>query len=142
MKNYQEIPDEICKLVRESKSLAIWPIEESPMVPSFQAGRYFQDHGWDVYPVHDTCERTLDVMCYRDIRLIPDDYDILYLFCDPDRLPIIVNEIFNADFIPPLVITHEGIIDLESLDRLTDGGVKIVMDIDLVDLYKWCMEME
>jgi len=138
MKNYKDIPEKIRKLVTNSKSLAIWPIEESPMTLSFQAGRYFQDQGWDIYPIHDTCERTLEVACYRDIRLIPDDYDILYLFCDADHLPVIVNEIFSADYVPPLVVTHEGIIDLESRDRLTDGGVENVMDIDLVAFYKWC----
>ena len=139
MKNYEKIPDEIIELIKSSKSLAIRPVEESPMAPSFQAGRYFQDRGWDIYPIHDYCERTMEVTCYRDIRLIPDDYDLMYLFCEPDRLPIIVNEIFNADYIPPLIITHEGIIDLDSRDRLTDGDVINLMDVDLVDLYKWCI---
>jgi len=142
MKNYSAIPDEIKKMVLEAKSIAIWPIDESPMTDSYQAARYFQDRMWDIYPVHDYLDRILEVQVYRDIRLIPDDYDILLIFCDVDRLPETVNAIFNADYIPPLLWTGEGIIDLETIDRLNDAGILNMMDTNLVEFYIWLTDEE
>jgi predicted CoA-binding protein len=142
MKNFSSIPDHIRDRVRSSTRIVIWPIDENPMSDSYQIGRYFQDEGWYLFPIHEFEDRILDVICYRDIRLIPEDYDILYVFCDPDRLPIVVNEIFNADYQPPLVWTHEGIIDLESRDRLTEAGIMNVMDFDLRDYFEWQRDRE
>ncbi len=137
MKNYEDIPEEIRNQILQAKSLAIWPLDENPMTDSYQTARFFQDNGWYIYPVHESADRLLDVNCVRDIRLIPDDYDILYVFSDIDRLPMIVNGIFNADYEPPLVWFPEGIIDLETIDRLTEGGIKNVMDTDLMEFYKF-----
>ena len=142
MKDFASIPDNIRDHVRKSSRIVIWPIDENPLLDSFQIGRFFQDEGWYLFPIHEYADRILDVICYRDIRLIPEDYDILYLFSDPDRLPMVVNEIFNADYTPPLVWTHEGIIDLESIDRLTDAGILNVMDFDLRDYFEWQRDQE
>ncbi|HDS30575.1 MAG TPA: CoA-binding protein [Firmicutes bacterium] len=134
-----EISPEICAKVMSSTSVAIWPIDENPLSESFQTARYFQDQGWRVYPVHDWIDRICDELCYRDIRLIPDDYDILALFIHPDKLAEVVNSIFNADYIPPVVWAHTGILDLEQLDRLREAGIMAVMDRNLMETHKeWC----
>jgi len=137
MKNFSEIPDKIREHVLNSKKLAVWSMDPNPMSEPFQTGRYFQDQGWWLYPIHELEDRILGEQCFRDIRLIPDDYDILLLFCDIDRLPDVVNAIFNADYHPPLVWGHEGVIDLQSYDRLEEGGIMAVMDYDLRDYHSW-----
>jgi uncharacterized protein len=130
-KDFACVPENIrCRIVG-SKSIAIWPLDENPLSESYQAARYFQDHGWKIYPINDLCERILDQLCYRDIRLIPDDYDILFLFVQPDQLPETVNAVFNADYIPPVICTHTGVEDQCSFDRLMDAGITTLMDIDL-----------
>lgn len=131
-----DLSDEIRAKVMESRSLAIWSIDEAPLSESYQTGRYFQDQGWRLYPIHDRLDRILDENCCRDIRLIPDDYDILLLFIHADRLPEAVNAIFNAEFTPPVVWTHTGIIDLEQFDRLIDAGVMTVMDRNLMEVHR------
>jgi predicted CoA-binding protein len=123
-----------------AESLAIWPIDEDPLSESYRIARYFQDKGWHLYPIHDQVERILEENCYRDIRLIPGDYDVLLLFVYPDRLPEVVNAIFNAAYRPPLVWAHTGIHDQESFDRLTDSGVLTVMDHDLMEFHKYWLE--
>jgi predicted CoA-binding protein len=139
--DFNDIPDSIREKVLSSGSMAIWPIDENPLSDSYQTARYFQDLGWRIYPVHDRCERILDEPCFRDIRLIPDDYDILLLFCAPDRLPETVNAIFNADFVPSMVWTHICICDQKSYDRLVDGGVDAVMGFDLREAHRrWSEE--
>jgi predicted CoA-binding protein len=61
------------------------------------------------------------------------------LFFTPDRLPEVVNSIFNADFVPPVVWAHTGIVDLGQLDRLHEAGILAVMDRNLMDMHKeWC----
>ncbi len=137
MKDFLDIPDEILKKVLEAHSLAIWPVDSNPLHDSYQIARFFEEEGWIIYPIHEHEERILDFPCFRDIRLIPDDYDILLLFVHIDQLPVVVNEIFNADFIPPLVWMHEGITDLESRDRLNESGLMVVMDMDLRDFFSW-----
>jgi len=137
MKNFEIIPPEIRELVLRSGSIAVWPVDPSPLSDSYQIARFFQEEGWTVYPVHDWLERILDVPCYRDIRLIPDDYDILLLFMELERLPEAVNAIFNADYVPPLVWGHVGLVDLESVDRLTESGVLVVMDTNLKEFYQY-----
>ncbi len=131
-----QISDEIREHVLQSRSLAIWPLDENPLSESYRTAHYFQDQDWRLYPIHDHLDRLLEENCYRDIRLIPDDYDILLLFVDVDRLPEVVNAIFDADYIPPLIWAHTGIIDLAQLDRLTEAGVKVIMDRDLMDTHR------
>jgi len=139
MKDFRDIPDPIKSAVMNARSLAIWPIDESPMSDSYQTARYFQDQGWDIYPIHDLLDRILEVPVYRDIRLIPEDYDILLLFVQPDTLPEVVNAIFIADYIPPLIWAHEGIVDLASIDRISQAGIMVVMDRDLRLFHQfWC----
>lgn len=134
--NLTEIPDHVREHVRGAKSIAIWPIDDNPLSESYRIAHYFQDHGWRLYPMHDRCERLLEENCYRDIRLIPDDYDILLLFINPDDLPETVNAIFNADYMPPLVWTHSGIFDQQSRDRLIEADISVVMDKNLMDCHK------
>jgi predicted CoA-binding protein len=137
MKNFEAIPEEIREITLKSKSLAIWSIDENPLSDSYQIARFFQDEGWAIYPVHDSCDRILEVLCYRDIRLIPDDYDVLYLFCDPESLPHILNHIFLADYQPKLIWTHTGIIDIDSRDRCFEGNIPVVMDTNLREFYEY-----
>ena len=140
MEQRHEISDDLRKRILEARSIAIWPIDENPLSDSAQTARFFLDRDWMVYPIHDQCERVLDEKCYRDIRLIPDDYDILLLFMYPEQLPEAVNAIFNADFQPPIVWSHTGIFDQLSFDRLTDSGILTIMDSDLMEIYKELLE--
>jgi len=142
MRDFSEIPEDIKEKVLSAKSVAIWPISESPMSASYQIARFFDDSGWYIFPIHAHEEKLLDYPCYRDIRLIPEDYDILLLFMDVDQLPVVVNDIFNADFTPPIVWAHEGIVDLETMDRLIEGGIPVIMDCDLRDFYTWATDRE
>jgi predicted CoA-binding protein len=136
MENILAISDELRDIILKAGSIAIWPIDINTLSESFQTARYFQDQGLKIYPIHDRCERILEEMCYRDIRLIPDDYDILLLFVSSDQLPEVVNFIFNADYMPPVIWTHVGVFDQTSYDRLVEAGVQVVMDQDLMDMHK------
>ncbi len=142
MLDFRDIPDDVRSHVLNSSSLTVWPIDESPMATSYQTARYFQDQGWDLYPIHDLLDRILEVPVYRDIRLIPNDYDILLLFTDVSQLPEIVNAIFNADYRPPLVWAHSGIHDLFSMDRLIEAGIMVVMDRDLKAFHQYWVDRE
>jgi len=133
-----EIPDELRARILKCNSIAIWPIDENPLSDSYQTARYFQDRGWKVYPVHERCERILDEPCFREIRLIPDDYDILLLFTPSEQLADVINFVFNADYVPPIIWTHVGIFDQISHDRLVEAGISVIMDQDLRELHrKW-----
>jgi predicted CoA-binding protein len=115
---------------------------QDPTSYSYQIARFFEGEGWYIFPVTNFGGKILNFPCYSDIRLIPDDYDILLLFMNVDQLPIVVNEIFKADYQPPLVWGHEGVIDLETRDRLTEAGIPNVMDCDLRDFFTWARDCE
>ncbi|HEX9745602.1 MAG TPA: CoA-binding protein [bacterium] len=130
------IPEKVKQIILDANSMAIWPMDEYPLSKPYEIASYFQDKGFRLYPIHDLEERILEEQCYRDIRLIPDDYDILLLFTQPDQLPETVNAIFNSNYIPPVVWTHVGIEDLESFDRMNEAGMNIVMGKDLMKRYR------
>jgi predicted CoA-binding protein len=142
MRNYAEIPSAIREKVLKAKSLAIWPMSQDPTSEPYQIGRFFEDEGWYIFPVINFTGKILNFPCYSDIRLIPDDYDILLLFMNVDQLPIVANEIFKADYQPPLVWGHQGVIDLETRDRLTEAGITNILDCDLRDFYTWARDRE
>jgi uncharacterized protein len=135
-----EIPDEVHERLMRPGGLAIWSLDPNPLSDSYQIARYFQDQGWRLYPINERTEKLLDEICYRDIRLIPDDYDVLMLFVNPDALPETVNAIFNADFVPPIVWAHSGIFDEESFDRMVEAGIKVVMDRNMMDCHRFWVE--
>jgi predicted CoA-binding protein len=140
MEQWLEIPDELRRRILAARSIAIWPIDQNPLSDSAQTAQFFVDLGWVVYPIHDQCERVLDENCYRDIRLIPDDYDILLLFAYPEQLPDVVNAVFDADYQPPIVWSHTGIFDQQSFDRLTEAGILTIMDSNLMEVFKELLE--
>lgn len=138
-----DLPIDVKKKILSAKGIAIWPVDENPLSESFRTALYFQDMGLRVYPINDYCEKLGSEPCFRDLRLIPDDYDILLLFVQPANLPNAVNAIFNADYVPPVVWTHRGIFDQASFDRLNEAGIITVMDEDIVELFeKWIDEVE
>jgi hypothetical protein len=136
MESCTDIPDEIRDRILRARSMVVWPIDDDPLSESYQIARYFQDQGWRIHPIHECEDRLVEEQCCRDVRLVPDDYDILLLFTPSDALPEVVNSIFNADFVPPIIWAHTGIFDQQSFDRLTEAGIIAVMDRDLMKTYK------
>ena len=137
-----KIPDNLRERIMQCKSIAVMPFDDNALSECYRTARFFQDLGWRIYPIHDRCERIIDEACYRDIRLIPDDYDILLLFCSSDQLPEVVNSVFNADYMPPIVWGHTGTFDRDSCDRLFEADIMVVMDRNLMTVYRTWLEEE
>ncbi len=127
---YDQIDDEITKLVLDAKEIAVLGCSSQPMKPSHYVPRYLQDQGYIIIPITTNrfVERVLEERVYRDLMSVPYDYDILVVFRPSGEIPVVVNNIFNAPYQAPLIWFQAGIFDQESFNRIEEAGLRCVMD--------------
>ncbi len=130
MRRFNEIDDDIERMVIQAKEIAVLGLSSMPQKPAQYVPKYLQDQGYIIIPINTNqyVDRILGEKVYRDLMSVPYDYDILLVFRPSIEIPEIVNAYFNAPHQAPLVWFQAGIFDQESFDRIESAGFKCVMD--------------
>ncbi|NNE63730.1 MAG: CoA-binding protein, partial [Gammaproteobacteria bacterium] len=69
--------DQIRRVLRENKTLAVVGLSANEMRPSYFASKYMQDHGYRIIPVNPRYDEILGEKCYPDLTSIPEPVDIV-----------------------------------------------------------------
>ena len=78
--------NELMEIFSTNKRVAVVGLSNDPMRPSYFAGKYLQEHGFDIVPVNPNYQEILGEPCYPDLLSIPGKVDIVDLFQKPDRV--------------------------------------------------------
>ncbi len=114
------------RILATSKVIAVVGLSADWFRPSYFAAKYMIEHGYTVIPVNPRYEQILGAKCYKSLREIPLQVDIVDCFRKPpDIMPIAV----DAIAIGAKVLWQQlGVKNSEAAHRAEAAGLEAVMD--------------
>ena len=118
--------DDIEKIIRESKSIAVVGISNKLGRPSLTVASYLKGQGYRIIPVNPTIQDVNGEKCYPDLVSIPEKVDVVDIFRKPaDVLPVVEEAVRIG---AKAVWLQEGIVNEEAARRAKEAGLLVVMD--------------
>ena len=118
--------DNIEKIIRESRSIAVVGISNKLGRPSLTVASYLKGQGYRIIPVNPTIQDVNGEKCYPDLTSIPEKVDIVDIFRKPaDVLPVVEEAIRIG---AKAVWMQEGIVNEEAAGKAKEAGLLVVMD--------------
>jgi predicted CoA-binding protein len=116
----------IRRILRDSKTIAVVGLSPKPQRPSHQVARYLMAAGYIIIPVNPGQDTILGLPCYRSLKAIPTQVDMVDIFRRPEAvLPIVEDAIaIGAKFI----WMQEGIVHKGAAAKAEAAGLIVVMD--------------
>lgn len=116
----------IRRILRDSKTIAVVGLSPKPQRPSHQVARYLMAAGYIIIPVNPGQDTILGLPCYRSLKAIPTQVDMVDIFRRPEAvLPIVEDAIaIGAKFI----WMQEGIVHKEAAAKAEAAGLIVIMD--------------
>jgi predicted CoA-binding protein len=119
-------PELIARSLRETKTIAVVGLTDSPGRASYGVSRYMQQAGYRIVPVNPTVESILGEKAHRSLGDIPFKVEMVNVFRAPRYVSAIVDEVVRLSI--PFLWLQEGVIDAEAAARAEAAGVGVVMD--------------
>ena len=116
----------IRRILRDSQIIAVVGLSPKPQRPSHQVARYLMAAGYTIIPVNPGQDTILDLPCYRSLKAIPTQVDMVDIFRRPEAvLPIVEDAIaIGAKYI----WMQEGIVHKEAAAKAEAAGLIVIMD--------------
>jgi predicted CoA-binding protein len=118
--------DEIGKLLRGSKTIAVVGLSDSPLRPSHGVAAYMQSHGYRIIPVNPAVKGALGEKAVASLSEIREKIDIVDVFRRSEFVPEVVDEAIRLKV--PAIWLQEGVIHEQAADKARQAGIVVVMD--------------
>jgi len=118
--------DDIEKIVRESKTIAVVGLSPNPQRPSHDVARYLQQQGYRIIPVNPNISQVLGEKSYSDLSSIPEHIDVVDIFRRSEEVPPIVEEAIKVK--AGAIWMQEGVIHEGAAEKARRAGLRVVMD--------------
>lgn len=118
--------DAIGNLLRNSKTVAVVGLSDSPLRPSYGVAAYIQSHGYHIIPVNPSIKGALGEKAVASLADIKEKIDIVDVFRRSEFVSAVVDEAIRLKL--PAIWMQEGVIDQPAADRARKAGMFVVMD--------------
>jgi predicted CoA-binding protein len=119
-------PDPITHILRQSKTIAVVGLSNSPLRPSHGVSAYMQSHGYRVIPVNPKIKGSLGEKAYPSLLDVPEKIDIVNVFRRPEFVEAVVDQAIQLKV--PTVWMQEEVINEAAAKKARDAGIFVVMD--------------
>lgn len=119
-------PEAICKLLRESHTVAVVGLSPNPARPSFNVAKALQGFGHRIIPVRPLVESVLGEKAYPDLESLPERPDIVEVFRAAEHVPAIVESCIRLGI--RKLWLQDGIVHEAAALRAQQAGIIVVMD--------------
>ncbi|MBU3903480.1 MAG: CoA-binding protein [Gammaproteobacteria bacterium] len=119
-------PADICRLLRESHTVAVVGLSPNAARPSFNVARALQGFGHRIVPVRPLVDEVLGEQAYADLESIPFPVDIVDVFRAPEHVPAIVDSCIKLGI--KRLWLQDGVVNEEAALRAQAAGITVVMD--------------
>jgi predicted CoA-binding protein len=124
-------PDDIARIVRESKRIAVLGIKTEAQrgQPAFYVPEYMAQAGYDIVPVPVYYPEATEILgrpVYRTVSAVPPPVDMVNVFRRPRDIPPHVEDILAAR--PRVVWLQLGIRHDEAARAWAKVGIQVVQD--------------
>src|SRR5262249_8153156 len=120
------IDDEIAALLKNSKTIAVVGLSDSPLRPSYGVSAYMQHHGYRIIPVNPMIKGALGEKAVASLAEINEPVDIVDVFRRSELVGQVVDEAIRLKL--PAIWLQEGVIDEQAAERARKAGMFVVMD--------------
>jgi predicted CoA-binding protein len=87
-----ESSEDIRRILRTSRTIAVVGLSAQWHRPSYFAAKYMQEHGYRVIPVNPSYNAVLGEKSYKSLREIPERVDIVDCFRRSEEIPALAEE--------------------------------------------------
>lgn len=123
---YPHTNDEIGKLLRSSKTIAVVGLSDSPLRPSHGVSAYMQSHGYRIIPVNPGIRGALGEKAVPSLSDVKEKIDIVDVFRRSEFVPEVVDEAIRLKV--PVIWLQEGVIHEAAAAKARQAGIFVVMD--------------
>jgi predicted CoA-binding protein len=118
--------DEIGKLLKQAKNIAVVGLSDSPLRPSYGVSAYMQSHGYKIIPVNPTIRGALGEKAVPTLADVQEKIDIVDVFRRSEYVAEIVDEAIRLKV--PALWLQEGVVDEAAAEKARNAGIQVVMD--------------
>ncbi len=119
-------PEDICKLLREVRSVAVIGLSPQAARPSFRVAQALQGFGYRIFPVRPLVDEVLGEKAYPDLESLPEVPDIVDVFRAPEHVPAIVESCIKLGI--KNLWLQDGVVHEAAALRAQQAGITVVMD--------------
>jgi len=119
-------PEDICKLLRAVKTVAVVGLSPNAGRPSFNVAKALQGFGYRIFPVRPLVSEVLGEKAYPDLESLPEVPDIVDVFRAPEHVPAIVESCIRLGV--KNIWLQDGVVHEEAALRAQQAGITVVMD--------------
>lgn len=123
-----EIPsrEEIGKILKKSKRIAVVGLSENPEKTSHMVSKAMQDAGYEIIPVNPTADEVLGVKSVKSLKEIEGHVDIVNVFRRSEHLFDVAKEFDEID--ADVYWAQLGLVNEEAYHFLKEKGYTVIMD--------------
>lgn len=120
--------DEIQRLLREAKTVAVVGLSDKPERPSYDVAEYLSSRGYRVIPVNPNIREWKGEKAYASLLEIPDSVqiDIVDIFRRSGDVPPIVDDAVKIH--AKAVWMQLGVVNEQAATNARKSGLAVVMD--------------
>lgn len=119
--------EEIAKVLKESKTIAVVGLSNNPERTSYQISEAMQQAGYKIIPVNPMIDSVLGEKAYGSLSEIEEKIDIINVFRRSEFLPDIAKEALLTDC--KVFWAQQGVYNDEAYELLTENGFTVIMDL-------------
>lgn len=119
--------EEIAKVLKESKTIAVVGLSNNPERTSYQISEAMQQAGYKIIPVNPMIDSVLGEKAYGSLSEIEEKIDIINVFRRSEFLPDIAKEALQTDC--KVFWAQQGVYNDEAYELLTENGFTVIMDL-------------
>ena len=119
-------PEKICKLLRESHTVAVVGLSPNPARPSFHVAKALQQFGHRILPVRPLVDSVLGEKAYPDLESLPEIPDLVDVFRAAEHVPAIVESCIRLGI--RKLWLQDGVVHEAAALRAQQAGITVVMD--------------
>ncbi|MGB8646516.1 MAG: CoA-binding protein [Anaerolineae bacterium] len=119
--------DEIRKILKENKTVAVVGMSSNPERPSQQVPLYLRAHGYNVIPVNPKATEIAGMKAYPDLLSIPEKVDVVEIFMRAEEVPLVVDQAIKIG--AKVVWMQEGIVNEAAAAAAQAAGLTAVQDM-------------
>jgi len=126
--------EEIQRLLRSAKTIAVVGCSTQAGKPSHEVPRYLIEQGYRVIPVHPSAREILGERVYASLADIPGPIEIVNVFRPADEAPAVVQAAIARG--ARAVWLQQGISHPDAAARAREAGLEVVMDQCIMQVHR------
>jgi uncharacterized protein len=118
--------DSITELLKNSKTIAVVGLSDSPFRASHGVSAYMQAQGYRIVPVNPNIETVLGEDSYPSLLDVKEKIDILDVFRRSEYVPELVDQAIQLKV--PVIWMQEGVVHEQAAAKARSAGITVIMD--------------